>query len=66
MLNFYNILEYFLICLFYLYQISCGSYNHYEKKNRDTIKSYNYNTKSSETANNILYQVTNYSYLSKK
>ena len=66
MINFCNILEYFLICLFYLKQISCVSYKLDEKKYIDTIKNYNYNRASSETAKTMSFQVTNYSYLTEK
>ena len=63
MINFYNILEYFLICLFPLKQISYVSYILDEKKYIDTIKYYNYNSASSETSKNVPFQVANYSYL---
>ena len=66
MINFCNILEYFLICLFYLKQISCVSYKLDGKKYIDTIKNYNYNRASSETAKTMSFQVTNYSYLTEK
>jgi hypothetical protein len=63
MINFYNILEYFLICLFPLKQISHVGYILDEKKYIDTIKYYNYNRTSSETSKNVPFQVANYSYL---
>jgi hypothetical protein len=63
MINFYNILEYFLICLFPLKQISYVGYILDDKKYIDTIKYYNYNSVSSETSKNVPFQVANYSYL---
>ena len=63
MINFYNILEYFLICLFPLKQISYVGYILNEKKYLDTIKYYNYNSTSSEAFKNVPFQVANYSYL---
>ncbi len=44
MINFYDILEYFLICLFPLKQISYVGYILDEKKYIDAIKYYNYNS----------------------
>ncbi|HEX2407376.1 MAG TPA: hypothetical protein VHJ38_09230 [Nitrososphaeraceae archaeon] len=63
MINFYDILEYFLICLFPLKQISYVGYILDDKKYIDAIKYYNYNSASSETSKNVPFQVANYSYL---
>ena len=63
MINFYDILEYFLICLFPLKQISYVGCILNDKKYIDAIKYYNYNSASSETSKNVPFQVANYSYL---